>query len=1185
MTHDLELEALKLALEDNAIGLISYIKAAQPSKTVQRAVFWGNRGSFKYETAGPRRGRFTDFEGGSKTGDLLQLIMNEFTGSSFVDAINWAKNWLGWPSDGVPDTSQRIIDRLQERAKEAAKAQAKAEDDKKTKIKQAREIWDRSVHPAGTLAAIYLTKTRAVPLETYPSCIRFDPVKEAVVFALTLEDDTVQAIQSVYLDSEGRKTQRGWHKLEKESTGPQTGALVRLPGPQDGPYCIAEGPETALSVWAATGYETVATVGTVTKADTPEGRLVVLVRDDDPKDHPSQNAINNWQKELTEQGVQFVDAWPWDVRRGDKSDFNDLLQVSGPESVRARIALAVEPQKVIRTLSLSVDSARELTSQRVHDWVEQARSWWKSPDPSPPPVFGLGVPLGVGKTEAALRAANRMLLGRAKNSLQRSIVMATPQHKLNSEIASRFKHIVWSNPNDNDFRVEIWRGREAHLPGGVDDERMCGDWETVREAQSLYADIDKEVCGACPLALNCAYLAQKDLNADLWLVSHQMLFHSELPRAVHKLGIMALMVDESPWQAGLVGVEGRGIQVPLDWLDRNYLPLPAGDGPRGGARLSDIRSLMQKAVNDNKREGYITRTMLESVGFDKETGAIAENLEWMRKEVDGNWKDRINNKSLTPMTKMWAAVNHLMNNVSLDTSGRLYITRDKETGTWVIEVTGRKEVSEYFNVPTLLTDASLKKELVEPYWPQIEVAGSITVSTPNMRVVQVIDKAFSKQMLEPKKPSKKILELINKEELEKTNKTKAKKRLKIATLVDKVERHRPGKTVVISNKGIVQALPLQPHIPTMWFNATAGHDEHRDARTLFVIGRTKPGVRAVERMAGALTGAAPNQADGDYPREEVFRQKAVPGGFVPVVTTAERHPDPIAELIRERICEGEVMQAVGRVRGVNRAADDPVLVVVLTDVILPIPADEYLTSAILDSPDLQDQMLTIGGIAFDDGAAAALAYPQMGNTASITKALQRSANQSKSIWTKWYRSISYRNVQMLNDGLVVVRYRRAGPSYRNATATVDLARYPDPRAAVEALLGPLAFFEVMLEEGQDGPAGVIPFPVALKGPPDVLRASQGPLPALSPQPALIGLSPPSGSPLEPRETDTIIDLSGIRLALTERNLSIAKAAQSFGISQPHLINMLQGRRRITPEVEANIVALLKSAEPVQRRLL
>ena len=53
-----------------------------------------------------------------------------------------------------------------------------------------------------------------------------------------------------------------------------------------------------------------------------------------------------------------------------------------------------------------------------------------------------------------------------------------------------------------------------------------------------------------------------------------------------------------------------------------------------------------------------------------------------------------------------------------------------------------------------------------------------------------------------------------------------------------------------------------------------------------------------------------------------------------------QHPDPRAEAVRWAICEAELIQAIGRGRGVNRTADNPLQIDILTNVCLPIEVDE-----------------------------------------------------------------------------------------------------------------------------------------------------------------------------------------------------------------------------------------------------
>ena len=165
------------------------------------------------------------------------------------------------------------------------------------------------------------------------------------------------------------------------------------------------------------------------------------------------------------------------------------------------------------------------------------------------------------------------------------------------------------------------------------------------------------------------------------------------------------------------------------------------------------------------------------------------------------------------------------------------------------------------------------------------------------------------------------------------------------------------------------------------------------------------------------------------------------------------HSDPIAEGIRNRICEAEVMQAIGRGRGVNRTADRQLEVVVLSDAVLPVPVDRFASPDEALRTTAKDEMLARGGVAFEDATAAHKAYPDLWPTIEAAKkALQR-----RNTGTFWYNDISIPKCP--RDRVVEVVYQRAGAKQRKGRAVVDLLIAPDPRAAIEAALGELAFFE------------------------------------------------------------------------------------------------------------------------------
>ena len=78
------------------------------------------------------------------------------------------------------------------------------------------------------------------------------------------------------------------------------------------------------------------------------------------------------------------------------------------------------------------------------------------------------------------------------------------------------------------------------------------------------------------------------------------------------------------------------------------------------------------------------------------------------------------------------------------------------------------------------------------------------------------------------------------------------------------------------------------------------------------------------------------------------------------------HQDAEAELLRAAICDDELIQAIGRGRGINRTAADPLEVHVLADVALPLVHDRVLAWETV-APDIVQRML-LAGVAVDSPA-------------------------------------------------------------------------------------------------------------------------------------------------------------------------------------------------------------------------
>ena len=103
----------------------------------------------------------------------------------------------------------------------------------------------------------------------------------------------------------------------------------------------------------------------------------------------------------------------------------------------------------------------------------------------------------------------------------------------------------------------------------------------------------------------------------------------------------------------------------------------------------------------------------------------------------------------------------------------------------------------------------------------------------------------------------------------------------------------------------------------------------------------------------------------------------------------EVHADPTAEAIRWSICEAELIQAMGRGRGVNRTAENPLQIDLLTDVVLPVTVAE-----LIDWHDLRParrDLMAARGVVLENAADMAACFPDLWPTPTLPRRIgQRS---------------------------------------------------------------------------------------------------------------------------------------------------------------------------------------------------
>jgi len=717
----------------------------------------------------------------------------------------------------------------------------------------------------------------------------------------------------------------------------------------------------------------------------------------------------------------------------------------------------------------------EPAPMELDDWAAALDT---SVEPQEPVTFthGVRVDVGVGKSHAAREEVGRVLAAMRARGDMRSIAIAVPAHALGDEQAAAWQALP--SVQAAGLRVAAWRGRGALDPADpsyadpdVPDPakaRMCGDLERVADVQSVGLSTQTAACKRtikdsdgtrravkCPLFDGCAYQAQQKVRADLWLVAHNSLFHAK-PSTLGE--VAAVVVDEAAWRTGLIGAEGRHLTLTLDALASENLGALNGIGRD---RLRDLRRQFVTALG-GMADGPVQRAALRSCNLTASSTAEGRGLEWERKsdllhpgqsraERRKAMEALEENKTVARCAMAWRALGALLASNGPEASGwlALDVEQTRDGPARVLHLKGRQDVADGWKVPTLLLDALLPIDLVRPFWPDVELVADVKAAMPHQHIYQVTDKAYAKSMLEPLG-----------EEAANANPKAAQRRLNRlrdmrAMLVREAVQWAPGQVLVVAQKGVKEALldlgGLPGNIALAHHNAVAGRDEWRDAAAVIVIGRTMPSPAGVERIAEALTGQAVPALDGWYERADAVREMA--DGST-VQADADRHPDPVAEMVRWQVAEGQLVQIVGRGRGVRRTEANPVHVLALVDAPLPMPLAGTLEAADVE-PGPADLMRAEGGVVLANARHAWTAYSDLWpshNAADL--AMRRSPSFP-------YKSISIRKRRTPRqeaEGLVEVAYQAAGAGQKPAKAWVDLLLCADPAAFLTARLGRLAWY-------------------------------------------------------------------------------------------------------------------------------
>jgi putative DNA primase/helicase len=818
------------------------------------------------------------------------------------------------------------------------------------------------------------------------------------------------------------------------------------------------------------------------------GADLVLVADNDAKpDRDTNPGIAAARKAaLSVDGRLAVPTHPGDA--------NDLFCAEGRAAIAALVADAAPippPPPTYPAPALTPDEARATLTEAIERFVASIPDYWAAVEATReeasdmaehrdpldlnhavraacPPLLGLPVDVGLGKTSHARTAIAELI---ASGGLgKRKVVYAVPRHDLGAEQVAAFEALGLS--------AMLWKGRTAPDPTPENaEQRMCLDTEATFDALEVEHPVEQSCCKVkrgstlhlCPHYRTCGYQRQKlpAQAADVIVCAHDSLFHMK-PDAIGTVGL--LVIDEAFWQSGLRGLDGKAT-LTQDGLEPGRASL-ACYGAKGRidvgatADLVDARHRLWKALQVAE-PGPLRVGLLETVGLTPEDCRNAATLERRRMRDAGllpgmapaERRKRIE-AVLPPAGEPWAppgrcATLWLILAEALenghDAAGAELVHEMTESGSvralrlrWRV----RLRAGWAAEAPILHLDATLRPELLQTYLPRIEIGAPVAARQLHVRIRQVTGSPTAARALTPG---------ANAPDRDRKAAARHLRDLRAWIALRARQCHGRGAAVdllVVGQKDAINALRaagLPSRVEAVHFKALSGLDRWGGVDAMIVLGRTLPAPGTVEFLAMALTGRvpAPNPEDAGwwYPMAERRLRLA---GDRTAPLAMEAHADPVAEAVRWSICEGELIQAIGRGRGVNRTADTVLEIDLLTDVVLPVTVDTLVPWADL-RPSRRD-LMALSGILLENAADMAACFPELWPSREAAK----KDNQRKGT-NCYYRDLY--NSEM-SPSSAEVTYRPAGAGHRTRTARVDLARIPDPEAWLTRRLGPLASISI-----------------------------------------------------------------------------------------------------------------------------
>ena len=735
-----------------------------------------------------------------------------------------------------------------------------------------------------------------------------------------------------------------------------------------------------------------------------------------------------------------------DVLRPKRDSREAYAFGDGLRKVRDKLGLLAAGRLPVRDLpdaepvpvdpGLTKEDARHKLASAIRAFCKRVEAWHAEGREGPAPRVGLRASVGLGKTvvsrEHLLQAQARLKAA----GLPHRILVFTPSLTLADETAAG-----WIRDG---LRVAVHRGYEAKMPGG--EAAMCRDIDMVRMAiasgQSVFPNACMRRGGArCHNFDVCA--KQDNVNevqrADVVLAAYDSLFTG---LSVNADQVALMVIDEGCWERAIKRINiGLEEILSLGGIDEARMK-DRHEEEEAWTELCELRERIVRTLKASA-SGALSRVALAESDLsaaDCERAAILE----VQLRVDPGLRPGLPQAARRRAEDLCRDANLSVRREALfhvlaellygaaDQNGRVrLLPPDPNSGAQSVHIAALHQVHEALRgLPVLHLDATLRAELATTVLPGLEIT-EITAAMPHLHLTAVQGR-FGKTTLVADAKADPV-----------ENRRRANR---LKECVDYVRWHSkrvaPSRTLVVTYKGVEDAFSGIPGVVTGHFKALAGLDIYKDVALLIVIGRPMPSDHDIAGLSGAYLGHVPT---GGYRqvRRGVLMRNASRRAFV-----VRQHEDPRAEALRAAICDDEVIQAIGRARGVNRTAADPVEVHLLADIALPLVHDAVISWELI-CPDVFQRML-LEGLAVDSPADAVLLHPGLFTSSDMAEsAFRRCGFNRQNPIENTYREMTVKSA----------RYRRGGRGRSWQRACWVRGDPEGARRCLEAALGALHRWE------------------------------------------------------------------------------------------------------------------------------